>query len=361
MKEVTKDFPILRETTYLNTAVFGPLHNGLITWRREYDRKNQLGGSHMWGETLKILAATREAIGGFFNCEERNVALVYNFSIGLNLLLEGLDSKKKVLMLQDDYPSLNWPFESRGFKTKVLKGSKDIESRIEEAVRTEHIDVFAFSLVQWLDGFTIDPEFIKGLKRTYPDLLIIADGTQFCGASSFDFKASGIDVMGASGYKWMLAGYGNGFMLFGDGVEDRFAVPTLGFHAANGSYDQKEAITFAQKFEPGHLSGLTFGSLGCSLSYLTHVGMDKITAYNQHLANQAKQELAALDLLDEHVVARKTHSGIFKMKVDHTMFQKLQENGIVCSERGNGVRISFNFYNTEADLAKLVGIIKAHG
>src|SRR6056297_213881 len=117
MEKIAKEFPVLRKSTYLNTAVYGPLYDSLIEWRQEHDLDFLLHGSELWEHTLKTLADTRATIGSFFNCNEENVALVYNFSIGLNLLLEGLDTNKKVLLLENDYPSLNWPFESRNFKT----------------------------------------------------------------------------------------------------------------------------------------------------------------------------------------------------------------------------------------------------
>lgn len=358
MEKIAKEFPVLRKSTYLNTAVYGPLYDSLIEWRQEHDLDFLLHGSELWEHTLKTLADTRATIGSFFNCKEENVALVYNFSIGLNLLLEGLDTNKKVLLLENDYPSLNWPFESRNFKTKVLKITANVEAAIEDAVKSENIDVFAFSIVQWLDGYFIDLEFIKRLKKANPDVLIIADGTQFCGASAFDFKTSGIDVLGTSGYKWLLSGYGNGFMLLGDNAAEEFLVPTTGFNAANGNYKNKDTLKLAKKLEPGHLSSLNFGSLKFSLDYLNGIGMDKITDYNEVLSKKVKKALAELGVLDKHILERKRHSTIFNIKADEKMFNKLIDNDILCSKRGKGIRISFNFYNNEDDLASLVRILK---
>ena len=39
---------------------------------------------------------------------------------------------------------------------------------------------------------------------------MIGDGTQFLGAHAFHFNTSPFDVLAASGYKWLLAGFGNG-------------------------------------------------------------------------------------------------------------------------------------------------------
>ncbi|MEP6626560.1 MAG: hypothetical protein ABJA32_01205 [Ginsengibacter sp.] len=50
------------------------------------------------------------------------------------------------------------------------------------------------------------------MKDLYPNPLIVADGTQFCGTGDFNFRKLGIDVVIASAYKWMSVRYGNGFV-----------------------------------------------------------------------------------------------------------------------------------------------------
>lgn len=358
MEKIKKEFPVLRKCTYLNTAVYGPLYDSLIDWRQEHDLDALLHASEMWEETLSTLADTRANIGSFFNCNQERVSLVYNFSLGMNMLLEGLSAKSNILLLESDYPSVNWPFESRKFNTTILSMTADLEERVEEAVQKNNIDVFAFSIVQWLDGFMIDLEFIKRLKRANPNLLIIADGTQFCGASSFDFDSSGIDVFGASGYKWLLSGYGNGFMLFADNLETKLKVVSTGFNAAHGNFENKDRLSLSKKMEPGHLSSLNFGSLNFSLGFLERIGMNKISAHNHIMSIKVREELAEFGLLKKPIVERKIHSTIFNLNVDKKVFNALIDNNILCSQRGDGVRISFNFYNDEDDLNHLLQVLK---
>ncbi len=173
--------------------------------------------------------------------------------------------REHILLLENDYPSVNWPFESRGFQISYAKIDEKLEQNILEKVRTNSITVLALSLVQWINGIRVDLDFLKSLKEEFPQLLIIADGTQFCGAFEIDFENSGIDVLGASGYKWLLAGTGNGFMLFKDLAKRRFTIKTTGFNSANAVLTAKNTIPFNKHFEPGHLDSLNFGSLKCAL------------------------------------------------------------------------------------------------
>ncbi|WP_419212506.1 aminotransferase class V-fold PLP-dependent enzyme [Maribacter sp. X9] len=358
MEKFRKEFPVLRKGIYANTAVYGLLYDSLLDWRQEHDLDFLLYGSDMRNKTLQVLSDTRDTIGHFFNCKRENVALINNFSTGLNVLLEGLTPRRKVLLFKNDYPSLNWAFENRNFDISYVQMDANIEELMTETIAKEQIEVLALSLVQWLDGFFIDPDFLKRLKEQFPNLVIIADGTQFCGSMEFDFDASGIDVLGASAYKWLLAGYGNGFMLFSDRAKEEFSISSIGFNAANGDFDKKNNIRFAKLFEPGHLSSLSFGSLKFSMDYFKKIGMDKITAHNRKLSEKAKSEFHALGLLDEKVGRRIQHSTIFNIKADEATFQHLLSNDVFCAQRGQGVRLSFHFYNTEDEIDQIVKILK---
>lgn len=358
MKKTRKLFPALRNQVYVNTPVYGPLYDDLLDWRQEHDLDFLLKASEMRQTSLKVLSDTRTTVSQFFNCKRGNVALINNFSTGLNMLLEGLDPTQKVVLLENDYPSVEWPFASRGFPVTHVKIDEQVEQRIWETVKKEKPSILALSIVQWQNGFKIDLNFLKELKQEYPDLLIIADGTQFLGTTNFDFESSAIDVLGASAYKWLLAGYGCGLMLFKDVVNEKCDLKTIGFNAANAQPELENEVRFARRFEPGHLSCLNFGSLKFSLDFLTQIGKDAIAEHNKELAEKALREFDELGLLSNEITARKEHSTIFNFKGDDTLFRHLTDNDIVCAQRGGGIRVGFHFYNSEDDIDAIVRILK---
>ena len=359
MQKIIKQFPVLSQYIYANTATSGLLYDGLLDWRQEHDLDFLIGGSTMKMKGHLLISETRNSVGKFFDCKTDNVALVPNFSIGLNLLLEGMQAKRNVLLLEGDYPSLNWPFESRGHATYYLKVTDSLEENIYDRIKLDNINVLALSLVQWLNGIKVDLEFLKNLKKDFPDLLIIADGTQFLGTEIFNFEDSGIDVLGASSYKWLLGGYGNGFMLFADDTPSKFKCRSTGFNAADGDMEGREKVSFTKQFEPGHLDTFNFGSLNYSLRFLCDIGMDTISEQIKKLSLKAKGELENLGLLEESVVKRKAHSSIFNIQGDKDLYAKFMEQDVVCAQRGNGIRLSFHFYNTENEIDKIIGILKS--
>ena len=357
MKNFKKQYPTLNQYTYLNTAASGLLSEAVFEYRQEQDLDFLISGSVFKDQQGKILTGVREAVGRFFNCAPNRVALTPNFSYGFNTLMEGVEKSKKVLLFKNDYPSVNWAVESREFEVCYADIDENLENNVAEVVEKERPDIFAFSLVQWINGIKIDPDFLKELKSKYPEMLLFGDGTQYCGTEEFDFEASGLDVLGASTYKWMNAGYGNAFFLFKDHMEDKILPRSLGFNSLQGKYKPHEGSLIG-KFEPGHQDTLNFGSLKVAIEEIEKIGIDKIAEQVQSLASEAKSLFEEHDLLEEAVLKRKIHSSIFNIKGGDAVFQKLKNNQIVCSQRGEGIRVSFHYFNTSEDIKKLLKVIK---
>lgn len=354
MKDFKKEFPVLQKYTYLNTASCGLLSQSLVDWRRQHDM-NLLGGGSVFRdkhrEHLKII---RNSVCRFFNASENEVALIPNFSFGMNTLMDGFPKGAKILLLEKDYPSVNWAVENRDFEVCYAKVDENLEDNINQAITENQPDVFAFSIVQYTSGIKIDFEFLNQLKAYHPELLLVADGTQFLGTTNFNFSESAIDILGASTYKWMLSGYGNGLLMIKSEVHNKIIPKTIGFNSAEAAFSKRDEIEFIKRFEPGHQDTLNYGSLEQSILNFEQLGMERVSEEIKKLSNLAKLRFSEKGLLDNTVANRAEHSNIFNLKGDSQQFQKLKDNGIICSQRGNGIRVSFHYYNNESDLEKLL-------
>jgi selenocysteine lyase/cysteine desulfurase len=353
MKNFKKQFPLLEQYTYLNTAASGLLSENLLEFRQDHDLDFLIGGSLFRDKRDALFLKVRKAVGDLFGCAPNLVALTPNFSFVFNTLLEGIDHNKKVLLLKNDYPSVNWAVESRGFEVCYAEIDENLEDNIAEAVFREKPDVFAFSLVQYINGIKIDPDFLLKLKEDYPELLLFADGTQFCGTEKFDFEASALDVLGSSAYKWLNAGYGNGFFLFKEHMQEKVQSGEFEIKDLQGK-NKPHKGSFIGTFEPGHLDTLNFGSLKTAIDLIKQVGISEIENGIKELAAVAKAKLSEKGVLESAVVNRELHSSIFNIRGDDKLFQKLRTNRIICSQRGEGIRLSFHYFNSEEDLENLL-------
>ncbi|WP_432412715.1 aminotransferase class V-fold PLP-dependent enzyme [Rasiella sp. SM2506] len=357
MEDLRNLFPVTKTHTYLNTASAGLVSTKLVQWRSEHDKKLLQQGSIFRDTHRAILDGVCDQVCNFFSASKHEVALVPNFSFGFNTLLEGIPEGKKVLLLSHDYPSINWAFEHRDFNVCYAEVDENLEQNIEVAVARHKPDIFAFSIVQYLNGIKIDFNFLKQLKAYHPDLLLVADGTQYLGTEPFNFTESAIDVLGGSCYKWMLSGYGNGVFMVKEAVQHSIHPSTIGFNSANGIFSARESIPFMKRFEPGHQDTLTYGSLGQSIRFLEEFGADKISEKLQLLCGKAKEAFIEKGILDLASARRENFSTIFNITGDENLFQKLKNENIICSQRGKGLRVGFHIYNTEEDLHKLLCVL----
>jgi selenocysteine lyase/cysteine desulfurase len=357
MEDFRKEFPVAENYTYLNTASCGLFSRSLVAWRHQHDLNLMEGGSIFRDKHKAHIREIRSRLADFLSTSEDTIALVPNFSFGMNTILSGLPKNKKILLLKGDYPSISWPVEAREFEVCYANIDENLEGNIERAMAEHHPDIFAFSMVQYISGILMDTEFLQRLKAYHPDLLLIADATQYLGTVDFNFTESPIDVMGASAYKWMLAGYGNGFFMIKPEVQAQILPKFIGYNSADFTYGNKDEIGLIGHMEPGHQDTLNYGSLGESVAFLQNIGMKEVEKHLSNLKYEAKREFEKRGLLENAVTVREDHSTIFNLKGDKELFEKLKENNIICSLRGDGIRVSFHLYNSMEDLEKLLEVI----
>ncbi len=358
MADFREQFPLLKSSCYLDTAAWGLFHQGLFGWRREHDQDFLEGGSRFKMRSMALLGETRQRIADCFGGDQARVALIPNFSLGINMILEGLPPNAVVAMLEREYPSVAWPFEQRDFQILHIPRGPDPESGIMRILEESKPDILALSLVQWIDGLMIHPDFLREVKARFPQLLIIADGTQYLGAFTVDFDRSGMDVLGASGYKWMLGGNGNGFCMLSPQAEDQIAVRSSGFNATMGDLSLSGKLSLARSLEPGHLDTLNFGSLHFGLGLLRDLGLKAVERYSMEMSQRVREALAAEGFLEESILSRERHSTIFNIPFDEQRFEALKAQGMICSRRGGGIRLSFHCYNNQEDLDRLMDVLR---
>lgn len=348
-------FPVLKEYTYLNTANSGILSNALTSWRASHDAEFILAGSTFRLQQLTLINELRNNLSGFFGAKPENTFLIPNFSLGYNTVLNGMAGNHRFLLLHEDYPSVNYPVASRGFEHLKIPITENPEDSILKGIEYFRPTVVAFSMVQYINGIRIDPNFLRQIKKTYPDLLLICDGTQFCGTAIFDFQNSGLDALISSGYKWMLGGYGNGFLFLSNQLKEGLYQDRKNVSLPAESFLKgKDYLSLC--FEPGHLDTLNFGTLNQSILYLKSIGIEKIEQMSQSISQKAREAFYSRGLLPERLVNRKTQSTIMSLELEPALVKEIQGAKILCSARGSGTRFSFHFYNTEDDLARVLDV-----
>ncbi|KGE14075.1 aminotransferase class V-fold PLP-dependent enzyme [Sphingobacterium deserti] len=346
-------FDIPPAITYLNTPGNGLVPRSVHDWRAQREEDFFEPSSLLRDQQGELIQSVREIIGNTFDANSQQVFCTPNFSFGYSTLLDRLPADMKFLLLDEDYPSLNYPVVNRRFAHQKVAIDQNLEANIWQAFKQFKPDVFVLSIVQYVSGIKIDLNFIKELKHAFPNVYIIGDGTQYLGTEPFSFHTSGFDAIGGSGYKWLMSGFGNGFLMLSDHFmnylhKDINQIP----RPQEAMWEQKSIVqTF---FEPGHQDTLSHGTLGQSLCFLERLGLDKVREHVETLSRIAHEELAARNLLLADVSARTIRSGLINIQVSQTCYQPLMDAGIMCFPRGSGIRIGLHLYNTEEDIQCLL-------
>ncbi|MEP2936757.1 MAG: aminotransferase class V-fold PLP-dependent enzyme [Gilvibacter sp.] len=358
MNSYTDQFPVLANYTYLNTASSGVLPLAVKEWRAQHDQ-DFLEHASVFREPHKDhIEQIRETMAAFCGAFLDDIALVPNWSFGFNTILEGVEDHKSCLLLEGDYPSINWPVENHGLRCVYAKIDFDLEDNIREVLAKETPDIFAFSLTQYINGITLSLDFLREIKKLYPAMLLIADGTQYVGTRPFNFNESPLDILGFSGYKWLMAGYGVGCMMIKQSAKEQLFLKTIGFNSASYIFSHREQAPFNKLLEPGHHDTLNFGSLMRSVQILEKIGLENIYEHITSLRAYAIEQLLALGFINPKIQKRSDHGPILSITSAPGLFAYLRENNILCSERGEGIRISFHFYNNKKDLDVLFQALK---
>lgn len=348
-------FPILDKYTYLNTAYSGLVSLDTAEWRVNHDKEFVAGASKFREKSAEIIDELRKNISDLFGAKEENTFLVPNFSFGFNAVLNSLHKSHRFLLLKNDYPSIIDPVTRMGFEHSDVVIDENVEENILGTIKSFKPTVFAFSMVQYISGFRIDNAFLQKLKKENPDLLFIADGTQFLGTTNFNFSDSPLDALIGSGYKWLLGGYGNGYVFLSDQLKEEINKYTKNRNNSALLDDCKNILK--PLFEPGHLDSLNFGSLNQSINYLQTLGMDFIERTNEELSSEARRAFYSRGLIPDWMLERKQQSTIINLPLADKTIDKINEAGILSARRGKGLRVSFHFYNTIEDLNHFLEVL----
>jgi len=339
-------YPGLAPATYVDTASLGLVARATEeAARMEQERLMEEGSArsvhwHMQGRTAATgLVASH--IGG----EPAGTVLVQSFTVGLARLAPLMKHRAKVLLVGGDYPTLHAPFRWNGFDTVVIQPLADGTIPLEllaAAMEKERPQLVAISHVQWATGFRTDLDALGALCRSHGAWSLV-DATQSWCNAPLNLRGTPIDILAASGYKWPLAGMGNGFLHLAEHVREELA-------ERNG-FDAMAALS------EGHLDPVALVRLGDALERSLALGMDAVAGRVRALCDLAvdRFDRAGVQLLNGRDPA--TRGGILIIAGGPEQLARMQRAGVQAQVRGAGIRVGFHFYNNETDVERLVASV----
>ncbi|WP_119730523.1 aminotransferase class V-fold PLP-dependent enzyme [Thermomonospora amylolytica] len=333
------------DLTYLNTATYGlpprRAHQAMLD--SETDR---YAGRLSVPAADQAVARCRTAFARLLGTDPARVAVASHASYFVALAAASLPAGATVLVANGDFTSLLFPFLAR---PDLTVRSAPLE-HLPDAV-TPGLAMVAVSAVQSADGRIAPLEDLITAARA-AGARILLDATQAAGW--LPLPTDRVDLLVASGYKWLLGPRGTCFLT---GTDDALAaLPPLAANWYAGE-DPWEAIYGAPLRLAHDARRLDLSpAWQCwtghapALELLADVGVPAIHDHNVALANRFR---AALGLPPGE-------SAIVSLPVPDGTAETLQAHGIITSVRAGRLRCAFHLSTTVADVDHAADVLTHH-
>jgi selenocysteine lyase/cysteine desulfurase len=363
------EFPLTNEWCYLNHAAHGPFPRRTVEAVKRYAESwgspPDVAGSYSASVVSDVKAGIAALAGG----RPENVALVGSLAEGMNLLGNGLEwqSGDNVLIPSHEFPSVVYPFlnlQRKGVEVRFIErndaGRTDLG--LFEAAMDERTRAVAISHIEWQDGYRNDLKALGKLCRERGVELFV-DCTQSLGAHPIDLEETGVTAIAAHGYKWLLASFGSGVVVFNQGAVERIYPTYAGRLSVKAdAEDRNWRLDFrdtAERYQTGGLNIMSLTAMQASLTMLREVTPAGSTAQTTKLADVLVDGLSAsgYDVVSDRSPEHRSQIVTFSSGDENrnaALVDELEGRKISLSLRGGCVRVSPFFYNTEEDVEKLL-------
>lgn len=362
-EEIRRDFPVLEETAYLNSAAAGPVPRPVMETAASFYREMMEEGDARWDEWLNRREIVRRRIAEFINAEPDEIALTTNTSSGMNIIVDALEGRGEVISTELEFPVSTITWLHRGMNIQLVEAVEG-ELRLEDVRRAmnEKTAIICLSHVQYSNGFRANLDELGSSKGNH---IFVVNASQSAGAFEIDVKRMRIDALCATGHKWMLAGYGSGFVYVSRRLLDETRARAIGWLSVDEPFgdrnrDFQVRNDAAARTELGcpHFAGIF--ALGAAVEYLMKTGTQdieqRVLTLNRYLTGRLNEEGWQVLSPIRNESSRSGETLVLAERPKRVVAH-LARRGVVVTEKPQGIRIATHFFNNEADIERLIAAL----
>ncbi len=366
------DFALPAGRTYLNCAYTHPMPiGGAAVVRRHLDRRCK-PDADLPAEPIVDLKAEFAAL---INAKPREISYITSTSAGENLILNGLGIRRfdanvvtDALHFDGALVNLN-ELKKQGLDLRVVMPRDGrIDMRDLERVVDRKTKLIEVSLVAMYNGFQHDLAAVCKLAHAH-GAHVYADVVQAAGAVPIDVRASGVDFLACSSFKWLMGDFGAGFLYVREDLLDRVVVRTqIGYHSTTDMdshfppFDpqRNSPVTWTMRtdatghFETGSTAQAGEAALRFSLPYIRQLGVGNIQAYRQPMLEHIRKGMITLGFVPATPEGSTSPLITFATKDGRTVAQKLERAHVNARVADYWIRLSPSVFNDLADVDRLL-------
>ncbi len=368
LADYRSEFPVLEHKTYLISASLGPVSHRSRTMLEGYLDAWAMKGApdHVWFEDIyPAMGALKRSFSALAGCDQDEVAISTNVSIALSTIASCLDlsgPRNRVILSELDFPTdghvwIAWA-RREGAELVWLRSPDGLTIPIEayEDAIDERTAVVMVNRVLYRSSALIDAKAVCAIARRHGALSFL-DDYHGLGIVPLDLHDLGCDLYVGGLLKWMCGGPGMVFL-----YARRDLLPTLE-PSVTGWFGTREPFSFDNQhleYHPG-ARRLEHGTPPAPVFFLAQGGIDIISEVGVERIRERQGELT------DHVIARADEAGL-EVRTPRerdgrggvvnvgvgpeaaTICHSLLARDVCTDFRGDGLRISPHFFNTEDDV-----------
>jgi kynureninase len=318
----------------------------------------------VWFEDIfPRMRGLKDAFARLARCEPDELAITTSISIAIATIASALDfgERNKVVLSELDFPTDGhvWLAQRRrGVEIEWLRSPDGLTIPLEEYDRAidERTAVVMLNRVLYRSSAVVDAKQVCRIARERGALSFL-DDYHGVGILPLDLHDLGCDVYAAGVLKWLCGGPGLVFLYV-----RRDLVPTLE-PAVTGWFATADPFSFDTEHLAYHPTARRFehGTPPAPVFFLAQGGLDIVNEVTPERIRTRQADLTdhLIARADEHGLPvrtprdRETRGGVVNVGVGREagrICHALLERNVCTDYRGDGLRISPHFFNTEAEI-----------
>lgn len=280
----------------------------------------------------------------------------------MNIIVDALEERGEVVSCDLEFPVTTVPWLYRGNHVNFIKASNrsgvfDTDDVLN--AMTAKTGIISLSHVQFSNGLRTSLEAIGENKG---DHTFVVNASQSVGVLPIDVRRMRIDALCATGHKWLLSGFGTGFLYMSRELLEGTRARVMSWMSTPDPFAMSNAdctvrTDAAARVETGVPTFASIFALGASIERLLDIGIEKIAEralmLNRHLTGELQN--AGWHILSP--IEKEVHrSAETLVAVEHPAraVAHLAARSVAVTEKPEGIRIATHFFNDEEDIARLI-------
>jgi len=363
--------------TYLNAAYIHPLPLDAAAAMHAYvEGRTDPVDVRPPGPSAKDLFAK------LINASPGEIALVPSTSYGESFVIGALglqgDRRAKIvtdILHFDGSLYTLGELAKQGAELTILPMGPDgrIDMNALEAAVDDRTRLVSISLVSMVNGFEHDLKTVCEIAHR-KGARVYVDAIQAAGAVPIDVRASGVDFMACSTFKWLMGDFGCGFLYVRQDLLPTLTRREFGYHQPEhleyhflpgdppgkvlfeAAPDNKTAMGY---FEVGSLGKAAEVAATVSLKNLLRIGVENIQDARQPLMNSLCERLSRTYRPLTPAGSKTSIVSFALVDAVGKLGDRIRESKINIQLYDNRFRISPSIYNTMEDIDRVVGVLSA--